>query len=273
MNLMTIKDTLGLSKKENRSVSILLTDNEIKSYLSEIGLTSDKIKKMLPQMKLAAEHLYLSDFPTLKNLYGFVCDNPLLIESFTKLGLKIKNNEFSDKKIVVFDMDGTLAKWEDNWDKSSLGANAWKQKGFFLGLSAHEEMINLAKELQKQDSYEVFVLSSVSRLENASLEKRIWLNNHLPSFKDSHILFVEDSCFKNICSCPNSNMIFFDDYKPCLNSVRGSGAITVLVNNNISKEREKGDFDLVLDAKKPFSVDTLRNYLREKDREKKYGNL
>lgn len=72
----------------------------------------------------------------------------------------------SQKKIVLFDMDGVLAKWKEDGDP--------KAKGFMLSREPETKAVNLVKKLRDKSDCEVAILSAVYGPE-AEMEKVEWL--------------------------------------------------------------------------------------------------
>lgn len=72
----------------------------------------------------------------------------------------------SQRKIVLFDMDGVLAKWKEDGDP--------KSKGFMLSREPETNVISLVKKLRDKSDCEVAILSAVYGPE-AEKEKVEWL--------------------------------------------------------------------------------------------------
>jgi 5'(3')-deoxyribonucleotidase len=88
------------------------------------------------------------------------------------------------KKIVYFDMDGVLCQYTKRFNEE-LERNPKIQfpqatYGFFVNLEPHDMMVALYKALEKNEYYEVYILTAPSYLNPLCYtEKRVWVENHI----------------------------------------------------------------------------------------------
>lgn len=87
------------------------------------------------------------------------------------------------KQRLFVDMDGTLAVWEN----SPIEVVA--RPGYFLNRSPVETVIAALKELMKEPSYDVFILSSVFSNGYSEIEKRTW-NEHYTNVPEERQIYV-----------------------------------------------------------------------------------
>lgn len=126
--------------------------------------------------------------------------------------------------IIFFDMDGVLAKWEENGNPH--------EKGFMLSRKPDHAAIGLAKKL-KETGYEVAVLSAVYNTA-AELEKVEWLEK--VGLGNVIHLFVPFGSDKSaaVTSMTMSNKVLVDDYSKNLHEWEKSGNIAVKYYNGIN---------------------------------------
>ena len=79
---------------------------------------------------------------------------------------KIYNNLFNKKKIIYIDMDDTIVKFKEAWNKHKEDFPDIKypqsMKGFFFSLEPIEDSIETINWLIEQDKFEVFFLTAPS---------------------------------------------------------------------------------------------------------------
>ena len=89
------------------------------------------------------------------------------------------------KKANVFvDMDGVLSVYERALEEVMYG------EGFFLNRPPIFNIINLVKEMIKEDKYNVYILSSVIESPYCVDEKNIWLDKFLPEVEYDNRVFL-----------------------------------------------------------------------------------
>lgn len=138
---------------------------------------------------------------------------------------------------IIFDMDGVLAKWSDDWNKTVSGNSTWRTPGFFSSLPPHLGMVNLANDLISR-GFDVYVITSPSGLSHSVGEKTEWIQKYLPQLPYRKILFVEKSEDKVRSIMPDSSYVIFDDYIGAVRRFDETGANIVKVTNNLSDTRE-----------------------------------
>ncbi|MFT9076319.1 5' nucleotidase, NT5C type [Ethanoligenens sp.] len=90
------------------------------------------------------------------------------------------------KKRLFVDMDGTLAVFRPVNTLETL-----YERGYFLNLSPHQNVVEAVKKLIQSKEAEVFVLSAfLSDSPHALTEKNIWLDKHLPEIDTAHRIFL-----------------------------------------------------------------------------------
>lgn len=95
----------------------------------------------------------------------------------------IANN--TPKTRLFVDIDGTLAVFKPVDTLETL-----YEKGYFLNLEPHENVVAAVNELTKNDDIEVFIMSSVlSDSKYALDEKNEWINKYLPQIDMEHRIF------------------------------------------------------------------------------------
>lgn len=88
---------------------------------------------------------------------------------------------------IFFDMDGVLAKWQENESIETVTT-----EGYFFNLPAVFNVVEAVRMIMRSNTdTEVFILSSVFQDDHSIDEKNAWLDNHnLREIDDAHRLFV-----------------------------------------------------------------------------------
>ena len=121
--------------------------------------------------------------------------------------------QFKDKKIKIFvDMDGTLAAWNE------VGSKTLYDEGYYLNLPPHENMLKAIKEIAKEETKEVYVLTAVlTDSKYALAEKEMWLDKYLPEVPAENRIYVPYGKKKSEYLIENyspitENDLLIDDY-------------------------------------------------------------
>ncbi len=149
-----------------------------------------------------------------------------------------QSQEIRKKPKVVFDMDGTLVRWDDDWSLGQYGVSAWKQPGFYEHCIPHKPMVKLCNDLIASGAYEVFTISPTNKIPRLVDERLRWNARYIPDLDSSHMLFVEDGRYTPGAIMPDKNTIIFDDYHLSLkgyatfcNDQRGFPVLVQVMNN------------------------------------------
>ena len=140
----------------------------------------------------------------------------------------------SDTKIY-FDMDGVIAKWNENATLEEVGA-----EGYFLGRELEENVYLLIRKLIDM-GFNVSILTAVYSNGYAEREKREWANRC--GLADVDIIFVPygESKFDYI-DTTRGTKILVDDFKKNLTEWRQNGGISIKFFNGINN-RPRMTFD------------------------------
>jgi uncharacterized radical SAM superfamily protein len=82
-------------------------------------------------------------------------------------------NEFTPMPTIYFDMDGVLAKWNNE-----ASVEDTFEEGYFLNREPDEKMVNVVKRLRKLFGNQIQILSSVYQNGYAEKEKIEWLSKN-----------------------------------------------------------------------------------------------
>lgn len=151
------------------------------------------------------------------------------------------------RKRLIFDMDGTLAKWNAVSDEQLF------EKGYFENL---EPNLNLVVAVNKLLAYEeekegIYILSSYLKDSAFALEeKNRWLDKYIPDIDKNHRLFVPYGMSKaeffneQGLSPIKENDFLVDDYTVNLNEWRKMGGTGIKFLNGINHSHKswQGDF-------------------------------
>lgn len=145
--------------------------------------------------------------------------------------------EFSDKKRLFVDMDGTLARFHDQ-------ANYLErmfEKDFFRSLEPFENMVEGVRQfIHDHPDVEVFVLSARVNGEPpyCEAEKNAWLDEHLPEIDPAHRIYTEvgKSKAEYIPGGIGKNDFLLDDYNKGLNLWLYDGGSAIKCHNNINQK-------------------------------------
>lgn len=126
------------------------------------------------------------------------------------------------RKKCYFDMDGTIAKWQD------IPLEVIAAPGYFKNVPVIESMCHvvtrLIKESHTKNSPEIFILSSVFQDDHSVDDKKYWLRVNLPEMDEDHMIFVPYGEKKSsVIKEPNSSDILVDDFTFNLKSWHGVG--------------------------------------------------
>ena len=134
-----------------------------------------------------------------------------------------KNNS-----IIFFDMDGVMAKWQQD--------GKWQEEGYYRTLEPEQKIIDLILKL-KATGYEVAILSAVPSV-NAEMDKIAWLGEH--GLGDIMHVFVPygSSKAEAIDSlnelCTPMSKILIDDYSQNLHDWDKAGNRAIKFRNGIN---------------------------------------
>ena len=158
------------------------------------------------------------------------------------------HHEKSDKPSVYFDMDGTLAYWNNGKDLEEILNPA---NHYFRDLEPHPAMIELAKKLQ-EDGADVCIISAADR--NLIKSKWEWLEEHMPFIPKENICFCPIGADKSQFVKGNAEKsILIDDYKKNLEIWKGTPIKAINTVNSYQKDYYN------LDIIKPCEIENRTN--------------
>ena len=143
-----------------------------------------------------------------------------------------------DKIRIFVDMDGTLARFHDE----NLYLERMFEKGFFRVLKPFENAVSAIKELVKDNTSEIFILSAT--VNSCSLEeKQEWLDRYLPEIDKEHRIFTSLNVPKSeaIGHRLTDKDILIDDYNKNLLEWQKAGGTSVKAKNNINHKGLHGE--------------------------------
>lgn len=143
------------------------------------------------------------------------------------LKLEVTKNR---KAIIYFDMDGVLAKWNEN-----ASVEETQVPGYFIAREPEQNVIRLVKFL-KSLGLDVRILSAVYPNGFAEKEKKVWLKrNDLGDIPAVFVPYGADKYAYIDKSVLSDGMaILIDDFKKNLLEWRGHGGIAVKFYNGIN---------------------------------------
>ena len=114
-------------------------------------------------------------------------------------------NEIKNNTIIYVDMDGTLAKWNNNASREEVGT-----KGYFTKLQPEPKMVEFVKLLADK-GFNVEILSAVYNDNHSSNDKTEWLRSigldHIPR---NFVPYGSDK--SNAIKNEYQNHVLIDDY-------------------------------------------------------------
>ena len=143
-----------------------------------------------------------------------------------------------DKIRIFVDMDGTLARFHDE----NLYLERMFEKGFFRDLKPFENVVSAIKELVKDNTSEIFILSAT--VNSCSLEeKQEWLDRYLPEIDKEHRIFTSLNVPKSeaIGHRLTDKDILVDHYNKNLLEWQKAGGTSVKAKNNINHKGLHGE--------------------------------
>lgn len=144
----------------------------------------------------------------------------------------------TDKIRIFVDMDGTIARFHDE----NLYLERMFEKGFFRDLKPFENAVSAIKELVKDNTSEIFILSAT--VNSCSLEeKQEWLDRYLPEIDKEHRIFISLNVPKSeaIGHRLTDKDILIDDYNKNLLEWQKAGGTSVKAKNNINHKGLHGE--------------------------------
>lgn len=144
----------------------------------------------------------------------------------------------TDKIRIFVDMDGTIARFHDE----NLYLERMFEKGFFRDLKPFENAVSAIKELVKDNTSEIFILSAT--VNSCSLEeKQEWLDRYLPEIDKEHRIFTSLNVPKSeaIGHRLTDKDILIDDYNKNLLEWQKAGGTSVKAKNNINHKGLHGE--------------------------------
>ena len=139
---------------------------------------------------------------------------------------------------IYIDMDGTIARFHDE----NLYLERMFEKGFFRDLKPFENAVSAIKELVKDNTSEIFILSAT--VNSCSLEeKQEWLDRYLPEIDKEHRIFTSLNVPKSeaIGHRLTDKDILIDDYNKNLLEWQKAGGTSVKAKNNINHKGLHGE--------------------------------
>lgn len=139
---------------------------------------------------------------------------------------------------IYIDMDGTVARFHDE----NLYLERMFEKGFFRDLKPFENAVSAIKELVKDNTSEIFILSAT--VNSCSLEeKQEWLDRYLPEIDKEHRIFTSLNVPKSeaIGHKLTDKSILIDDYNKNLMEWEKAGGTSVKAKNNINHKGLHGE--------------------------------
>lgn len=143
-----------------------------------------------------------------------------------------------DKIRIFVDMDSTIARFHDE----NLYLERMFEKGFFRDLKPFENAVSAIKELVKDNTSEIFILSAT--VNSCSLEeKQEWLDRYLPEIDKEHRIFTSLNVPKSgaIGHRLTDKDILIDDYNKNLLEWQKAGGTSVKAKNNINHKGLHGE--------------------------------
>ena len=144
------------------------------------------------------------------------------------------------KKKIFFDMDGVLVKYVREHYKGKDPIYFHKGIHFFRYLQEDMTACSLFTALRNA-GYTCYVLSRVSAddgcVEEHTLDKRIWLNDHFPDLTDDYIILSTKSkheALKDHGLEIDENSILIDDFNKNLNEWQTAGGVSVKYINGVN---------------------------------------
>lgn len=134
---------------------------------------------------------------------------------------------------IFIDMDGVLARFHPNTVKHMY------TKGFFLNRPPMNSNIEMVKQLLKDSSYNVFILTSLLA-ENPYIvdEKTKWLNKYIPEIKKENVLMVKQGTPKSeyifSLKLNNKKCFLIDDFTENLIKWEKDGLVGIKMYNNLN---------------------------------------
>lgn len=144
----------------------------------------------------------------------------------------------TDKIRIFVDMDGTIARFHDE----NLYLERMFEKGFFRDLKPFENAVSAIKELVKDNTSEIFILSAT--VNSCSLEeKQEWIDRYLPEIDKEHRIFTSLNVPKSeaIGHRLTDKDILIDDYNKNLLEWQKAGGTSVKAKNNINHKGLHGE--------------------------------
>lgn len=144
---------------------------------------------------------------------------------------------------VFIDMDGTLARFHDEFDYENahkeVSLERMFEKGFFANLKPFENMISGLNEIIKEfsDKCEFFILSACVDGEPpyCKAEKNEWLDRYLPDIPRENRIFTKVGAPKSdYVENISEKDILIDDYNRSLRQWKAAGGTGVKCVNNIN---------------------------------------
>ena len=161
------------------------SDSDIDIILHYEGdIKEDILFNILSEFPLVIESQIVDINPIRNEEHDFVEYLRNVEEYLENKHQQIIENKTQKTRLFV-DIDGTLAVFKPVDTLETL-----YEKGYFLNLEPHENVVAAVNELTQNDNIEVFIMSSVlSDSKYALDEKNEWINKYLPQIDMEHRIF------------------------------------------------------------------------------------
>lgn len=146
------------------------------------------------------------------------------------------------RKTVVFDMDGTLARFHE---QANCLEKMW-EKGFFSGLKPYENICEAAKRILNNFSdIQIIILTAINTeiFHRVKIEKTEWLKTNIgPKCNDIIFAKVGESKVEVLSEDGkiNKDFILIDDYNKNLREWREAGGTSIKFVNEFNDKGTNG---------------------------------
>lgn len=139
------------------------------------------------------------------------------------------------KKTLFWDLDGTIAKWNNNATMDDI-----VKPGYFANIEPEKQLVRLVNNLIHDGTYDIYILSHYMPETTAYEDKLKWVKKYMPKLDLKHCLLVpcgvdKATYIRDIRKCElPKDYVLIDDFSTNLRNWHSAGGTAIKWLNGIN---------------------------------------